>query len=209
MRFIVCNEPAQIREAQRLRFEVYCVEKSWVDPGACENGVEADPSDPHAVHFLALDGDMPVGTARGLLGWRQDLPAAACLDLAPLGLAPNEVAEVSRLATRRDMRSHDQRIFLGLTAVMWRWGMANSIKVWLAIADVPLYHMLTRAKLPVLMEGKPIDYLGSLCVPMAFDMAKTGPALQKLYRPSILSRETRPLEMPTAVKACDTTADNL
>ncbi len=178
MRFIVCDEPAQIREAQRLRFEVFCLEKSWVDSEACEDGIEADPSDPFAVHFLALDGDVPVGTSRCLLGWRQELPTAALLDLAPLGLEPTEIAEVSRLATKRDGRSRDLQIFLGLTTLMWEWGMQNSVKVWLAIADVPLYYMLTRLGLPVVAEGEPIEYLGSRCVPVAFDMPGTGPVLK-------------------------------
>ena len=178
VRFIVCEEPEHIREAQRLRYEVFCVEKEWVDAEACEDGIETDPSDPAAVHFLALDGDVPVGTVRLLLGWRHELPATRFLDLSPLNLEPTQVAEVSRLATKRHGRSQDLRIFLGLNTVMWEWGTAHQVKVWLAIADMPLYHMLTRLGMPVVAEAQPVQYLGSLCVPVAFDMPGTGDVLR-------------------------------
>lgn len=182
MEFIVCDTPEQVREAQRLRYEVYCLEKSWVDEEVCEGGIETDASDPLATHFLAIDGDVVVGTVRLLLGWREELPGARYLDLAALGLGPEDTVEVSRLATRRNGRSQDLRIFLGLTKLMWGWATDHSAKAWLAIADVPLYHMLTRLGLPVLAESEPVDYLGSSCIPIAFDMPGTGPVLEGARR---------------------------
>ena len=32
MRPIVCETPEQIRMAQALRYEVYCLEKGWIEP---------------------------------------------------------------------------------------------------------------------------------------------------------------------------------
>ena len=180
--FIVCETPEQIREAQSLRYEVYCLEKAWVGQEACEGGIESDASDAFATHFLAYDDGTVVGTVRLLLGWRESLPGARYLDLAGLGITPEETVEVSRLATRRHGRSQDLRIFLGLTKLMWSWATDHSAKAWLAIADVPLYHMLTRLGLPVLMEAEPVDYLGSRCVPIAFDMPGTGPVLNGARR---------------------------
>jgi hypothetical protein len=34
-------------------------------------------------------------------------------------------------------------------------------------------------KMPLIAKGKPVDYLGSKCVPIAFDMPKTGDVLKK------------------------------
>jgi N-acyl-L-homoserine lactone synthetase len=180
--FIVCEQPEQVLQAQRLRYEVYCLEKSWVDQAECEGGIEADPSDALATHFLALDDGVVVGTVRLLLGWHEELPGAHYLDLAALGLEPSETVEVSRLATKRIGRSQDLRIFLGLTKLMWSWATDHSAMAWLAIADVPLYHMLTRLGLPVLAESEPVDYLGSTCIPIAFDMPGTGPVLHGARR---------------------------
>lgn len=182
LQFIVCSEPDQIRAAQQLRFEVFCLEKAWVDSRSCEDGIETDSSDSVAIHFLALDDDMPVGTVRLLLGWRQPLPAAVHLDLDSLNIGPAEMVEVSRLATKRTGRSQNLRIFLGLTSLMWEWATQNSAKVWLAIADEPLYYLLTRLGLPVVAEGDPVEYLGSRCIPVAFDMPGTGLVLKSARR---------------------------
>jgi N-acyl-L-homoserine lactone synthetase len=180
--FVVCESPEQVRQAQRLRYEVYCLEKSWVEAHECDDGIEADASDPLATHFLAIDDGIVVGTVRLLLGWREVLPGAKYLDLASLGLEPSQTVEVSRLATKRIGRSQDLRIFLGLTKLMWSWATEHSALAWLAIADVPLYHMLTRLGLPVLLESEPVDYLGSECIPIAFDMPGTGPVLNGARR---------------------------
>ena len=182
MEFTVCNTPEQLELAQRLRYEVFCLEKSWVDATECEGGREADPSDEIAAHFLALEDGVAVGTVRYLLGWQQELPAVSHLDLSHLDHDPSKIVEVSRLATTQTKRSHNMRIFLGLTVLMWEWAMEREVPMWLAIADVPLYHMLTRIGLPVVAEGERFEYLGSMCVPVAFDMPGTGPVLKGARR---------------------------
>jgi N-acyl-L-homoserine lactone synthetase len=108
-----------------------------------------------------------------------ELPAAKYLPLAQFDAEPCQIVEVSRLATRPRGRSQDAFVFVGLTLCMWEWAMEHSVKVWLAVADVPLYHMLTRMKMPLIAKGKPVDYLGSKCVPIAFDMPKTGDVLKR------------------------------
>jgi N-acyl-L-homoserine lactone synthetase len=180
MRFMVCETPAQIHQAQELRYEVYCEEKGWVEPSAAGERTECDAHDSGAVHFLALtaEGDA-VGTARYLLGHRQELPAGRYLDFEQLGLEAHEVTEVSRLAIRRGNRSQDLAIFLGLTRLMWHWGMEHSVRSWCAVADVPLYKLLARLRIPTLVVGEPVDYLGSKCIPVAFDMPGSGAALYR------------------------------
>jgi len=180
LRFLVCRTPGQVRLAQALRYEVYCREKAWIQADTAEDEYEVDASDELAVHFLALDdAGTAMGTSRYLLGSAQELPACEHIDIQPLGLALERVTEVSRLATRRSDRSHDLRVFLGLTRLMWHWGMDHSISAWMAIADVPLYHLLTRLRIPVVALAPSVDYLGSECVPVAYDMRGTGAALYR------------------------------
>jgi N-acyl-L-homoserine lactone synthetase len=180
MRFLVCEQPEQVRLAQALRYEVYCKEKGWVDPGACPEGLEADEHDLEAVHFLALDDEgAAAGTARLLLGSRQTLPAACHLELNKLGLDIRRVVEVSRLAARASRRSQDLRVFLGLTMSIWQWSMPRHIEAWLAIADLPLFNLLLRLEMPVLTVGREVKYMGSPCIPAAFDMPLSGPALER------------------------------
>jgi N-acyl-L-homoserine lactone synthetase len=179
MRFVVCETPEQVRVAQRVRYDVFCIEKGWIDPALCPDGTEADEWDEIAIHFLAFDEDTALGTVRLLLGSKQDLPATPYLDLASLGLVPHRLVEVSRLATKRSCRSQDLRVFLGLTMLMWEWATEQSVDAWLAIADVPLVRLFERIGLPIVATEPEIDYLGSRCVPLAVDLAGTGPALMR------------------------------
>ena len=194
MRFHVCATPEQVSQAQTLRYEVYCKEKGWVRPPSSGSLCEVDESDERAVHFLAVNhAGSAVGTARYLLGWEQELPASRYLDTVALGLKPRDVTEVSRLAIDRAERSQDLLVFLGLTRLMWHWGMENSVKSWCAVADVPLYKLLTRLRIPVLATGGPVDYMGSECMPVAYDMPGSGAALyRRLHEqpdPDALHRE--------------------
>jgi N-acyl-L-homoserine lactone synthetase len=176
--FLVCETADQIEAARRLRYEVYCLEKGWIDPGTCDEGMESDALDEGAVHFLALKDGVPVGTVRALPGDTYDLPAAKFLPLEQFDVEPSQIAEVSRLATlRHHGRAQNPYVFIRLVLLMWEWATQRSIKVWLAVIDVPLYHLLVRMGMPVIAEGEEVEYIGSRCVPVAFDMPDTGPAL--------------------------------
>jgi N-acyl-L-homoserine lactone synthetase len=180
--FIVCETAASIAAAQRVRYEVYCTEKGWVESERCAEGIEVDANDERAVHFLALDDGVPVGTARFLLGDVCTLPASEYLSLSQFAAKPGQIVEVSRLAVGRHGRSQDLQVFVGLTLRMWEWAMDHSVLVWLAVADRPLYHLLVRIGLPVITQASPVEYMGSECVPVAFDMPKTGAVLKRRSR---------------------------
>ena len=176
MRPIVCETPEQIRMAQALRYEVFCLEKEWIEPSSCENGLEIDEYDEFAVHFLVLDDETgaALGTCRLLLGAYQTLPAAGFLDLAALGLQPTQACEVSRLASVRSARSRSLEVFLGLMEAMATWGEGSEIRVLLSVADVPLHRLMERIGMPFLEVGESVEYLGSECIPSVIDVAGTG-----------------------------------
>jgi len=196
---MVCKTARQLRLAQALRYEVFCAEKQWIDSGTCSDQTESDAYDDDAVHFLAVDADgTAIGTSRYLLGSCQSLPAARHIDIAKLGLDPARVTEVSRLATKPTKRSQDIAVFLGLTRLMWHWGMENAIQSWMAIADVPLYHMLSRLRIPELAVAPSVDYLGSECVPVAYDMRGTGAALYRRLEEDVTPEALHAQLLPAA-----------
>jgi len=177
---IRCTKPDHIRMAKALRYSVYCEEKHWVDSALCADGIEEDELDEHAVHFLALDDGEPVGTARLLLGKHQRLPAADYIDLTAFGIDEVHVAEISRLAIRRHNRTSTLRVFLGLMQVMWAWGTDNSMLVALAVADAPLFAGLLRAQIPTIAVAPEVEFLGSSCVPVAFEVEALGDWCQRM-----------------------------
>jgi N-acyl-L-homoserine lactone synthetase len=169
---VVCESTEQIRIAQALRYEVYCLEKGWVDPNG-PNGIEEDAYDSEAVHFLVYDDEgEAVGTSRLILGSRQSLPATRylghCAD--DLDLVPEQTAEVSRMASRRGSRSQDLAVFMNMIRAMWDWSMPRSVKTWLAVSDAPLFHLIKRIGTPIIAVGPEVEYVGSVCIPAAMDV---------------------------------------
>ena len=173
MRPIVCETPEQIQMAQALRYEVFCLEKEWIDPSSCENGLETDEYDELAIHFLVVDDETGagLGTSRLLLGSCQTLPASRFLDLDALGLQPSQTCEVSRLASLRSARARNFEVFLLLMHAMSTWGAGVDITAALSVADVALHRLMTRIGMPYVSVGEPVDYLGSECVPSVIDVA--------------------------------------
>lgn len=89
----------------RLRYEVYCLERGWEDPGEFPDQMEMDEYDDNSVHFLVREratGQWIAGL-RLVLGSFKDLPVAqACDEGEALNVVPAEVlqqtaAEFSRL----------------------------------------------------------------------------------------------------------------
>lgn len=73
----LCRNAEMLREAQRIRYEVYCEELGRTSPYAdVENRIIADELDSFAAVLVAFQGDEPVGTMR--------LNRAAEGDLGPL-----------------------------------------------------------------------------------------------------------------------------
>lgn len=61
----VCRNPQMLREAQRIRYEVYCEELGRTSPYADkEQRILADELDAFAHVLLAVEGDTPIGTMR-------------------------------------------------------------------------------------------------------------------------------------------------
>ena len=182
MRPVVCETPEQVRMAQALRYEVFCLEKDWIEPASCDNGLETDEYDEKAVHFLVLDddSDTALGTCRLLLGSCQTLPAASFLDLAGLGIEPIHSCEVSRLASLRSSRANNLGVFLGLMQAMSWWGAGTDFTSLLSVADLPLHKLMTRIGMPFTAVGDPVIYLGSECIPAVIDVAGTGELLARI-----------------------------
>jgi len=100
----------EVRQAQRLRYEVFTEDMGAVFPTACD-GIDEDRFDPWCEHLIVrdLDNDRVVGTYR-ILGPEQARLAGGYyseseFDLAGLAPIRNELVEFGRSCTHRDYRS--------------------------------------------------------------------------------------------------------
>jgi len=105
--------PALLRECYRLRYQVYCVEHSFLEPADNPGGFETDEFDHRSLHSLLIhrSSGAPCGTVRLILpdtiqpmqsfpAQRVSKPAAAMIARLPL----ETTAEISRFAVSKDFR---------------------------------------------------------------------------------------------------------
>src|SRR5689334_13340022 len=99
----LANTPALVREAHRLRYQVYCIENEYEE--ADSSGLEVDEFDIHSHHVIMRDnitGEV-VGAVRLVL-WQQDMPEGSfpMQQVSPASLRHyvpvRTTAEVSRFA---------------------------------------------------------------------------------------------------------------
>src|SRR4051812_43131135 len=135
------NTPAQILEAQRVRYQVYCVENPLEQPNPEE--IETDRFDSHSVHSLLVcrAATKPLGTARLILPLPGEtehsfpmqgvLGAPAARDFRKLPL--HSAAEVSRFSISRQFRrtaegsDEAQADFISVSGPLMRLGLIQSL----------------------------------------------------------------------------------
>lgn len=101
--------PSELDAIYALRYQVYCVERGFLDAGEYPDGRERDSYDGHSLHFglYTLD-DMLAGTVRLVQGRLPDLPISQHCELEVEVLRRLEqeprLGEMSRLAVSRSVR---------------------------------------------------------------------------------------------------------
>lgn len=112
---VYCNTPELIEQAFRLRYQVYCLETGYFDPGANPDGMETDEYDERSAHSILVH--KPTGQVAGTV--RLILPDDSHPDgglparmiskdglgmLAPSDLPIGKTAEISRFAVSKKFR---------------------------------------------------------------------------------------------------------
>ena len=183
------NKSGALQSAFELRYQVYCIECSFLSPDDYPDGVESDEYDDGAAHFYAFDHDDElVGYVRlvrpgvdGLFPIQQR--CALSVDGSVLPDA-GQSAEISRLMVRGDFRRRrgdrlsgvtakqnnaafagDRRceapqILLGLYRQMYAYSREHSIHHWYAAMERPLARSLLRLDFAFRPIGPQTDYYG-------------------------------------------------
>lgn len=186
-RFEQLRSPLSKREAYALRYDVYCLERGFLDPAAYPDGLETDEYDPQSILFGARDRhDEIIGTIRLVLDTPLPLPVfAKCVitDQAAVDALRGKGAEISRLAIARhyrrrrhdgaygmnvgpgtapgtERRSNRPEIVLGLIQAMYMCSLAENITYWFAAMERPLIRMLARLGFIFRRIGPETDYYG-------------------------------------------------
>lgn len=183
---VMATSPASIEECLRIRYQVYCLERSYEEQERNPDRLERDGYDERSVHALVRHrgSGMAIGTVRLVLhetgAKRGTLPFHAVChtteanNLAYLPL--RATAEVSRFAISKEriqsiarsfaeprtsaVRPCDAQIALGLLRMILEMASANKVQYLCAIMAPVLIRMLGRFGVRFEPVGPLVDYHG-------------------------------------------------
>jgi N-acyl amino acid synthase of PEP-CTERM/exosortase system len=173
----------QIREAQRVRYQVYCIENALEAPNA--QGIETDCFDSHAVHSLLIHRatGTAVGTVRLILRLPDDTEHSFPMQKVLSDSTAREfrrlplysAAEVSRFSISRQFRRVDDAgggedvemigisgplMRLGLIQSLVRMSFAYGITHWCAMMEPTLLRMLAAMAIRFRPIGPLVEFHG-------------------------------------------------
>ena len=181
-RTFTAQTPEQIREAQRVRYQVYCIENALEAPNA--EGIETDGFDSHAVHSLLVHraAGRALGTVRLILPlpgniehsfpMQAVLPESTAREFRKLPL--HSSAEVSRYSVSRQLRRLDGSneegagfisvsgplMRLALFQCMVRMSFECGITHWCAMMEPTLLRMLAAMAIRFRPVGPLVEFHG-------------------------------------------------
>ena len=156
-----------LAELQRLRYDVYCLEREFISPNRFPDRRERDDYDDAALHFAAwIDGDL-AGTVRLVpdspVGFPMEQFAPAGLTRSA-GLARERTAEISRLVLARQYRRSGTSTGSRLLSELFRHGFDQGIQLGfdtlIAALEPTLLRLLTRLGYVLKPIGSPFDWYG-------------------------------------------------
>ena len=178
-----------LKSAQKLRYDVYCVECSFLPADDYPDGLEFDHHDNNSQHFYAFDSeDELVGYVRLVHpDSHQRFPFQSHCSTSTQVLklpTPSRAAEVSRLMLRGDYRRRRgtglaggkvtqiptmsagarrddaAQVLMTLYRQMYAYSRANNISHWYAAMERPLARSLLRMNIAFKSIGPQTDYYG-------------------------------------------------
>jgi N-acyl-L-homoserine lactone synthetase len=159
------DDPRLLEQSYRLRYQVYCLERFFLDPDAYPDEREIDEFDAYSVHLGVIDarGDL-AGTARLVTGNPLGFPMFQHCALFPdvhTLREPHVVAvEVSRVAISRSYARLRFEPFLSLVKAMVQGARRAGATHLMGATDAALHRWLTHFGLPYRVSGPSVDYYG-------------------------------------------------
>lgn len=99
------KDSTSLKKIYQLRYDVYCLQKKFLDPGDYPDKIETDVFDPHSLHFAAFDDlGNALGTLRLVMNSSFGFPMINYCELnVPDNILKN-AGEISRLAVNKIIR---------------------------------------------------------------------------------------------------------
>jgi N-acyl-L-homoserine lactone synthetase len=177
-----------LTDIQRLRYDVYCVERRFIPPAECPEALERDVYDARSTHFGARD---TAGSLVATVRLVRHSPLGFPLEQHAQSLSPEfhrlqraSTAEISRLIVAKSHRRNtlrDPLLLLGLLRSAYEESVRLDISWVLAAMEDGLCRLLRRLGFPWSPIGEPTDYFGKV-VPYLAPVEALRPVLEDVSR---------------------------
>lgn len=174
----VQHSPDLLQQSQSLRYQVYCVDRGFLDARSYPEELECDEFDPHALHFCETDSSRRVAdTVRLILENERGFPlflhcSALPEEHAALHAPGARIGEISRLAVRRDYGGRDGcKVVLQLYMQVYQAAKRLELTEVIAATEKPLVRLVGRYGFPLRKIGPEVQYGGRLRAPYAIRIA--------------------------------------
>lgn len=149
--------PEQKDEVYLIRYQVYCLEKRWLNEADYPNERETDIFDPVSVHFLArTEEGRAIGTVRLIMPSATGFPMERSFGMR--AIPPQSATEASRLAVLAKERG--TKAAMGLYATAYDYAAAKGMTYIYAVVEKKLLHTLQRVGYPFEELSDPKLYFG-------------------------------------------------
>jgi N-acyl-L-homoserine lactone synthetase len=174
------SDPRLMDESHQLRYQVYCVERRFLNPDSYPDCRERDEFDRHSLHLgvLSPDGGSLLATARLVKVNMIGLPLFRHCTLYPRELElfqdSTRVAEISRLCVSRSLRKRhigSASVAINLYRAIYQASKRNGFTHWLVATEPSLQRLLSSLKVPFKEVGPRTDYYGPVA-PYLVDLSK-------------------------------------
>lgn len=181
-------------ESHRLRYQVYCVERGFLNPDDYPDRREQDEYDRHSLHLGVVDGmGSLLATARLVKVHVPGLPlfrhCRIYANETELYRETNRVVEVSRLCVSRQLRRYrsDRRtVVTMLYRALFQASKQNGFTHWLVATERSLQRLVTDFGFPFRAIGPFSDYCGEVA-PYLMDLHEFEEIIQSRTRPALAS----------------------
>jgi N-acyl-L-homoserine lactone synthetase len=160
-----------MEQSYRLRYQVYCVERGFLNPANYPDQLERDEFDSFSLHAGVVSQHRQlVGTLRLVKICMEELPLFRHCTIyeeckSRLRREGVQLAEVSRLCMSRECRDDqagNSRVGLNLFRATYQTSKRNRLTHWLAAMEPSLHRLLAAVGVPFRVAGPATDYFGEV-----------------------------------------------
>jgi N-acyl-L-homoserine lactone synthetase len=188
------SDPQLMEESHRLRYQVYCIERGFLNPDDYPDHCEIDEFDRHSLHLGVTDGvGTLLATARLVKANVAGFPLFRHCQIyrgeSELYQETIRLAEISRLCISRALRRRrigSTSVAIQLYRAIYQASKRNGFTHWLVATEPSLQRLLASLRVPFRAVGPVTDYYGPVA-PYLIDLRKWDEVIVSRSMPALHS----------------------